>query len=395
MSAFGLYVQPLEADFGWTRAETSLAISLAVVASGLAAPLVGHWTDVRGARSSIVAGGLLCGLSFLLLASTHSLLQFYAFYSLHAFSRQMMSFIPFQAMLAHWFSRRRGVALSILGTGFSLGGLVVLPVVAAVIGVFGWRGGYLFSGALMAGTLVPIGLLVVRNRPSDLGQHLDEGTEDEAVEVPDAGRGDATVTGMTLQQAAHTPLFWICGLGFMLLFFGMIGWQVHQIPFYESRGISSGTAALIVSLSAGASILARLGMGVVADHFERFETVVVILLGLLAASMITLLISTWWPAIGLYLLLWVVGASAGPMVESLVLIKAFGVRHFGSILGAIVVIETAGEALSPGAAGTIYDHTGSYNGALAMFAIAFSIGLVLFLIASRMQTPLHQARLST
>jgi cyanate permease len=171
------------------------------------------------------------------------------------------------------------------------------------------------------------------------------------------------------------------------MFYGMMGWMVHQVPFYESHGISRSTAALIVSLSAGASIPVRLLMGMVADRFERFEVVVVVLLLLLMLAMGVLLVSTAPPAIGLFLLFWVIGASAGPMVESLVLIKAFGLRHFATILGAMLVVETSGQIVSPSLAGAIYDSTGSYYGALVMFMAAFGAGVVLFLIAWRMKAP--------
>ena len=192
---------------------------------------------------------------------------------------------------------------------------------------------------------------------------------------------------MPLREAARTPLFWVCAAGFLLFFFGLIGWSVHQVPFYESKGMSRETAALIVALSAGASIMARLALGVVADRFERFETVVAILMALLFSALATLLLSTAWIAIGIYLALWVVGASAGPMVESLVLIKAFGVQHFGAILGAMLVIEMLGEIVSPAAAGVIYDRTGSYDGALVMFMAAFATGILLFASAARMKLP--------
>jgi hypothetical protein len=115
--------------------------------------------------------------------------------------------------------------------------------------------------------------------------------------------------------------------------------------------------------------------------------VVALLMALLFSAMATLFISTAWFAIGIYLVFWVVGASAGPMVESLVLIKAFGVRHFGAILGAMLVVEMLGEIISPTAAGAIYDSTGSYDGALLMFMGAFCAGIVLFVFASRMALP--------
>jgi sugar phosphate permease len=385
MSSFGLYVRPLEAEFGWTRAEVSLAFSASVLASGLSAPLVGHWVDSRGARASIVIGGALTGVSFVLLASTQSLLQFYLFYALHSLARQMMFFLPFQALMSRWFVRRRGVALSILGSGFSLGGFAILPIVALVLSDLGWRGTYLFSGVVTAAFFVPAGLLVLRNRPSDVGEQVDG--EDEA--VTDNAPAESAA-GLTLGEAVRTPFFWFCALGFMFMFYGMMGWMVHQVPFYESEGFSRGTAALIVSASAGMSVIARLSMGILADRFERFEGIVVILLGLQMAGMATLLVSTSAPAIPLFLLFWVIGASAGPMVESLVLLKAFGVKAFATILGVMLVVETAGQIVSPALAGVIFDRTGSYDGALIMFIAAFGAGSALFVVAGRMKPPVVQ-----
>ena len=52
---------------------------------------------------------------------------------------------------------------------------------------------------------------------------------------------------MTLAQAMRTPLFWVLAFGLMLFLFGLFGWLVHQIPFYEDQGISRGNAALIAA----------------------------------------------------------------------------------------------------------------------------------------------------
>ena len=385
MSAFGLYVGPLEDEFGWTRAEVSLGFSASVLMGGLSGPLVGYWIDAKGARSAIIVGGALCALSYILLASTQTLWHFYVFYAVHAFCRQLMFFIPFQSLVGQWFRRRRGVALSILGSGFSIGGFAILPLMAVMIDTLGWRGAYLFSGALVAAFFLPAGLLIIRNRPSDVGEYVDGDAEADAVPAAAAALAEDD-RSVTLKQAMRMPLFWVVAFGFMFLFFGMMGWMVHQVPFYESQGMSRGTAALIVSLSAGASVIARLSMGLVADRFQRFEVAVIGLLGLMFLAMGTLLISTSPPAIALFLLFWVTGASAGPMVESLVLIKAFGMRFFGSILGACLVVETLGQIISPSLAGKIYDDTGSYDGALILFMSTFAAGMVLFAIAARMRT---------
>ncbi|MDA1062614.1 MAG: MFS transporter, partial [Chloroflexi bacterium] len=131
--SFGLYVEPFEDEFGWSRAEVSLAFSIALLAGGLAGPLIGRWIDLRGPREVILVGAVMTALSYALLASTDNLWQWYLFSAINGVFRQMMFFIPFQALIARWFERRRAMALSILGTGFSLGGVVVVPGMRLVI----------------------------------------------------------------------------------------------------------------------------------------------------------------------------------------------------------------------------------------------------------------------
>lgn len=379
--SFGLYVSPLEDQFGWSRADVSLGFSFSLLAGGLCGPLVGYWIDSRGVRSGIVAGAIVTCLTYALLATTHSLWQWYLYNALNAAARQFMFIIPFQTLVSRWFDRKRGLALSFLGSGFSLGGLTVLPLMTLVIDVAGWRGGFVFSGVALALLYIPIGLLIVKNHPSDIGEHPDG-------EPPaDRGAQPATMVGLTLGETLRQPIFWVISLGLMLFLYGLLGWQVHQVPFFQSKGFSRDTAALIVSLSAGLGMVARIAMGLVSDRFGRFEVVIMGLALFLIAGATTLLVSSAWPAIVLFLAFWIVGTSAGPMIEALVLTRAFGVVNFASIFGVIVVIEMAGQIVSPTAAGFIFDKTGSYDGALVMFICTYAACFVLFGIASRMRQP--------
>jgi len=168
----------------------------------------------------------------------------------------------------------------------------------------------------------------------------------------------------------------------------MFGWLIHQVPFYESVGISRGNAALIVSLTAGLGIGTRLLVGAVADRIERFEVLAIILVVSLIASMVTLSISTSTGAIAVFLVFWVGGTAGGPIIEAMLLTRAFGVAHFGTILGAVVVVETVGQIISPTIAGAIFDRTGSYEIAILVFIGTFSASLVMFLVALRLPRPL-------
>ena len=379
----GLYVQPLEQEFGWSRAEVSLGFSAAILVSGMAGPLIGVWIDRFGPRSAMLVGSTMTSATYVLLALTDTLWQWYVFAGLNAGFRQMTFFIPMQVLASRWFDQRRGAALSVLGTGFALGGFLMLPLVALVIDQTGWRGGFLFSSAAVLIVVVPVTLFVLRDWPSDKGTYADgEPREDET--VVSARR---RVPGLTLKEAMRQPLFWVLSSALMLFFFGLIGWTVHIVPFFESRGISRETAALLVSLTSGAGIVTRLLIGTIADRFGRFEGASAVLTALLVMGMLSLLLETGWVGVGLFLTFWLVGTSAGSLAESLTLTRAFGLAHFATILGVVVVIETSGEILSPSVTGLIFDETGSYDLALVMYACTFSASTALFGVAARMRRP--------
>ncbi|MEZ4482511.1 MAG: MFS transporter [Dehalococcoidia bacterium] len=89
-----LYVEPLEREFGWSRAEVTGAISVSVGAAGLFGPLVGRWIDIRGPRTVILIGAVLTAASYLLMSTTSNLWQWYLYSSINSVFRTMMFFLP-------------------------------------------------------------------------------------------------------------------------------------------------------------------------------------------------------------------------------------------------------------------------------------------------------------
>jgi predicted MFS family arabinose efflux permease len=228
---------------------------------------------------------------------------------------------------------------------------------------------------------LPIALFVLRDRPEDVGE-LPDGEP-----RPDTDEPPRPVWGLTLAQAVRRPLFWVLSIALMLYFFGAIGWMTHIVPFYESRGISRDTAAILLSISSGAGIAIRLAIGAYADRFERFEAPASAATALIAIGMALLLIEPGWGGVIAFTALWVIGTSVGPLVESLGLTRAFGLAHFATILGFVVVIETAGEVLSPSVTGAIFDSTDSYDLALVMYITTFALSSLLLAVAAKMRRP--------
>ena len=383
--SYGLFIEPLEEDFGWSRAQVSLGYSFAFVAAGIMAPLIGRLVDARGPRLSIVVGSVLTALTYVLLAQTATLWQWYLFRSINAGFHQMIFFIPINALVSRWFGARRGVALTLTSVGIQLGGFLVVPLVQLVINKVGWDGAFYFSAIVTAGVFLPIAVFVYRDSPAALGLKVDGDRPSKS-----SPRAAGTQTSMRVAQAVRTPHFWLLALGFGLLLYGITGWAVHQVPFWESVGYSRETAVFLAALVAGVSIPVRLGFGLVIDRIERYEGIAVVSAALLAFGMFSLSLETGILGVGSYFLFRSIGGTA-MMLESLLLLKSFGIANFGSLLGIVVVVETVAEIISPWVAGLIFDSSKSYDDALLMFAAAFLLGSVMFAIASRLPRPIDRA----
>ena len=140
ISAFGLFIAPIEADLGASRAQTNLGLSiLMLVASGIG-PFLGRAIDRGPARAIMLGGVLWTALGLAALSQASSLLQMALVLALmvgvgHA------SFGPLPAMtiLANWFDTKRGTAIGIAATGTTTAGFIMPPVAVFLISNYGWR----------------------------------------------------------------------------------------------------------------------------------------------------------------------------------------------------------------------------------------------------------------
>lgn len=376
-----LYVGPLEEEFGWSRAEVTAGFSIAFLMMGLTGPLVGRWVDVSGARWILAAGGLLVGASFLLVATTSSLWQWYLYLSINTAFRQLILFIPLQTLVSRWFLRRRGFALGVLAAASAVGGLIIVPVLRLIIDNVGWETSFVITGVAVAAVFVPLGLLV-RESPADM-QTYPDGVRPTDAELA----APLPAQGVALATALRTPIFWALTLALGLFFFSFFGFMVHQVPFYESVGVSRGVAAVLVAIMAGFTIFSRLGIGAFADRIDRVERLAMTLCAFLMAGMATLLLNSAAAGIAVFLVLFILGSGAGPVLQPLLLMRTFGVSHYGAIYGASIVVQTASMTFSPVIAGAMFDASGNYEWVLVMFLCTFAASLSLFYLASRLPHP--------
>ena len=388
MHAFGTYVKLLEADFGWSRTQLSIAFSMQRIESGFLGPIQGWMVDRYGPRAVMVIGMLLFGGGFLAFSVVDSLLWFYVVFIIMATGQSFGSMMSLSASLVSFFRRRRGLALGIVGTGMATGGLVQ-PIVVAGLEAWGWRTMAVVSGLIIFAVGLPLAGLV-RHRPQELGL-LPDGDEPGR---PAGGNGASEgrpayveEVSFTTREAMRTRSFWLLSIGHAAGLMTVGAMLVHFVPHVtEELDISLGSAAQMVTLMTAMLVIGMVSAGWLGDRIDKRAIIVTAMFGHLAA----MLIMAWASAVLLVALAAAIqGVSwgaRGPLTQAL-RADYFGTASFGKIMGFSSLIIMMGMTIGPLAAGGIYDLTGSYTPAFIFMAIAVGLGSLCFVFSNKPEPP--------
>ncbi len=357
MHSFTVYVGPLEAEFGWTRRAISAAMALGTVGAALAAPLVGRLIDRVGARFVMAAGASLLGVVALLLPRTDSLPYFYALYGIAGVGQSAATVVPISVVISHWFKARRGRALGIVMTGTGLGAMLTVPLTTWIVVNWGWRTSYLVGGCIIL-SMVPLSLLFVRTRPAEKGLLPDGGIVSEA--EPEENEG------LTLPEAIRTASFWLIAVMMFLHSLATMGILIHLMPYLTDVGHLAGTAAMVISIYGGMTVIGKIGIGFVTDRVGVRTALAVTYVLLVAGVLLLMGSTTSWVA---WLFAVAFGFSAGaPLVINPALTAiCLGLRHFGAVFGVLTLVGTIGVGTGAFLTGAIYDTAGSYTPAFALY----------------------------
>ena len=176
VNTFAAYITPIDMDpkLDWRVDQISLAMMLAAFAMGLVAPFIGGLIDRVGVRWVMAAGATMVGVGSLLLSGAQTLNQFYAIYAMAGVGQACATVIPISLVISNWFDVKRGRALGIVMTGTGLGAMVMIKITGWIIVAWGWRTSYFIMGWIIL-LMVPLELLFIRTRPSDMGMLPDGG----------------------------------------------------------------------------------------------------------------------------------------------------------------------------------------------------------------------------
>jgi sugar phosphate permease len=270
--AFGLFIEPLEQQFGWTRTEISTSLSFAAVA-GLSSPFIGRAMDRYGVRPILVLSLFVAGVAFGLRYFMTELWHWYALSFLQFIAFAGATNMPTGKLVASWYPHARGRVMGLAATGNNFGGLVIPLMLVAVLVAATWREGYLMLAAISF-AIAALAYFVVREAPSETAAHQRRPpTEGLAMNTPQAD--DA----ITLKRALRMRTFYSVLITFML---GSFTYSII-LPYVLAHLMTSGMDWQVALFSLGTfaigGIFGKLFFGYLAERTGAHKAAIVNLFG--------------------------------------------------------------------------------------------------------------------
>ena len=366
--SFGVFLKPLQAEFGWSRAATSGAMSLCIAVQGVTGIVMGRLVD-RFNAGVVVAVGTLAGVAaYLYLSRLDSLWQFYLGFGVGAGICSGSAFTPWAATVSKWFdSERRTRALGISMTGIMVGQMALSPVMNQVISTGSWRVGYLVSAVVVLVCGVP-GMMIVSKTPPPM-HHLAPARTEATRRGP-----AATTQAYTVRQAVKTAPFWMLISSAFALSCGFYVVMSQIVAHARDVGLGASPAALIITVIGVGSLGGSLTAWWVARNIGHKWTLLVALLGQGTVMFMFTLTKSLWAFLLVAAFFGIVYGAAGP-VRMAMIPHLFGLKSIGTMLGFSTFAWAAGGLVGPYFAGAVHDATGEYT-------YAFLVAGVLFLLAA-------------
>jgi MFS family permease len=378
---FPVFYPALAESLGFTRAQLTQGFLLGFLIAGLPFGLLaGVVIDRVGAKWVILAGAGLVGISLMLMGWMTKLWHYELLCIVEVLGYVLAGPIANQVLVAKWFEARRGRAMGYVYLGLGLGGVVSPLLSNYLIRNFGWRHALEIVGLLIMVILIPVGLLVTRSAPGDLGLLPDGAVnEDRSVVVADS-RKLANRQG-DVQAAIRTKNFWLILAGSTLVV-GAIGAVIqHFILFLKDQGYSANQASRFFTALLVASLGGRVLVGYLADRFRK-KNIMAFFYASLSAAILLLAFSHNPNAIWIFATIFGFSMGADYMLIPLVTAECFGTAALGKLLALIIMGYSLGQWGAPWVTGRIFDVRHSYELAWNIIAVAGLLGSAAILAVS-------------
>jgi len=382
--SFGVAFKPMIEELGWSRGAISFAFFLNMTVFAFSLIAAGKLYDRYGAKWVIVIATVFLSAGFALISLINSLWQFYIVYGVFAAVGLGGTSIPLLAALtSKWFTKWRGLAISLALAGNCMGQFVLVPIFTFSTLRYGWRISYLSIGLMMLFVNMALVLFVIKESAGHLNTTSPHAKRDEEKERSEEIASSDNLQDLSLGEAMKTSPFWfflivmfVCGSGDFLV-------TTHLIPFVTDHGIHPAKAGNMLAWIGLMSLFGVLIAGPASDLIGNRIPMAIAFLFRLGAF---ILILTYQNTTSFYIFSIIFGLTylvTGPLATTL-LGRLYGFSHIGLLSGFVTTIHHLGGGFWAYMGGFIFDQTGSYRLAFVCSAVmAFIAFLCCILIRER------------
>jgi MFS family permease len=354
----GVYLKALSDARGWPIGQLSGGITLFLVVSAASMLPVGKMIARFGPKPIVLLGAFTLAAGLLGLGFAGTIAQAWLAFGIMGISWASLSATAIAAMLAPWFEKYQGRAVSLASLGASAGGIVGVPVLLFAIATIGLPSTMVAAALVAVAVLVPIAALVLKRSPRDLGLFPDGALE------ASAPRHDAAV--WTVRTAARSPALWTVTVAFGIGMFVQVGFLTHQVAFLSSA-LSPALVSMAASATAIAALAGRLCLARYVDAIDQRALSAAVLA--LAAAVFCAM--AWFPAQWVLVggcVIFGLTMSNVTILSAIIVRREFGAKSFGVVFGFASSIIQFATALGPSFYGVLHEASSSYQSPLLIAA---------------------------
>ena len=359
--AIGLTLKPMVEEFGWDRSQIGLAVAVFQIVSAGSMYVAGVLAD-RVSLRMVLGGGLALsgaaiGLMSFVSAPWHAVALFGCFY---AVGNGVASLTPVGVMVTRAFPGRTGFANAIVSSGMSVGQLVMIAVLAAVLVSIGWRSVFVWLGAAYL-LLLPFILVAI---PGQIDVKTRAGT-------PQPG-------GMSVAAAARTRQFWLLLVLYAICGFNDFFVSTHVVAFAQDRGINAFLAGNLLALMGLTALLGVIASGYWSDRSGPVWPTAITFVARIAVFALVLVDQS---PVSVAIFALVFGMTfliTAPLIVVFVR-ESFGTRNLGALTGLVIMVHHVWGGIGAYIGASIFDASRRYDTAFVIMLVVSVIALVLTL----------------
>ena len=372
---FSIFIDSMIEETGFSRSELSGLYMVSTGLSALMVAIVSRMADRVGPRLMLVLIGVAFTGACFGMAFAVGFVAFYlSFSALRALGQGALT-INATLLVNQWFVAHRGRAIALMGLGFPLSNAILPPLSRFLIDHLGWRDAYAVLGVIVLLLIVPAALLLVRNRPEDVGLF-----PDGADAPPPSEQARAGLPDVDDRRVLSSLTFWLMAAPLATPGLVMTALIFHQTSIFEERGLSATLAAAVFVVFAFASASTSMVAGFVVERTGPRALFIFAMGMLLAVLALSLAVNSAWMAVVYVAAMGIAGGSQR-IVQGVMWAHYYGRFGLGRVQGSAMMITITGAAIGPFPLAVFRDFTGTYQAGIIAMATLPALSIVVLLLA--------------